>query len=39
VGLDDVAEFSGELAKHHILIDPELGITHEDALGVISDLK
>ena len=37
--LDDVAEFSGELASHHILIGPDLGITQEDAMKVISYLK
>lgn len=37
--LDDVAEFSGELASHHILIGPDLGITMEDAMKVISYLQ
>ncbi len=37
--LDDVAEFFGELARHHILIDPKLGITREDAMKAISYLK
>lgn len=36
--LDDVAEFSGELASHHILISPDLGITGEEALEAISYL-
>ena len=36
--LDDVAEFSGELASHHILISPDLGITREDAIKVITFL-
>ena len=37
--LDDVAEFSRELASHHILISPDLGITREDAIKVITYLK
>lgn len=37
--LDDVTEFSGELANHHIRIDPALGITQGDAMNVISYLK
>ena len=37
--LDDMAEFSGELASHHIPISPDLGITREDAMKVISFLK
>ena len=37
--LDDVAEFSGELARHHVSVCPNLGITLEDAINVISYLK
>lgn len=37
--LDDMAEFSGELAGHHILVDPVCGITQEDALKVIKKLR
>jgi len=37
--LDDVAEFSGELASHHIQIYPNTGIIQEDAIKAISYLK
>lgn len=36
--LDDVAEFYGDLARHHVRTDPKFGITREDALKVIAYL-
>ena len=37
--LDDVAEFSGELAAHHVLVRPDVGITAADADKVIRLLE
>lgn len=37
--LDDVAEFSGELAAHHVLVRPDVGITAADADMVIRLLE
>lgn len=37
--LDDLAEFSGELAGHHVLIRPDYGITGEDAEIAIAILN
>jgi hypothetical protein len=37
--LDDIPEFTGELAEHHILIDPWPGITEQDAIAAIELLS
>jgi len=37
--LDDVPEFSGELAAHHVLVRPDVGITAVDADKVIRLLE
>lgn len=37
--LDDLPEFSGELAAHHVLIRPDVGITAADAEKVIQLLE